>query len=66
MAMTFELNEVEAASVVEALKIYVADLRAEIAGTEKHEWRDALHKEERALNSVMVKLGYTAPDTIPM
>jgi len=58
--MTYEFNEDEVALVAEALKIYVADLRAEIAGTEKYEWRDALHREERALNSVMAKLGHVA------
>lgn len=55
--MTYEFDEDEVVTLSEALKVYVSDLRAEIAKTEKHEWIEALRKEERTLNGVMTKMG---------
>jgi hypothetical protein len=57
MTMTYEFSEDEIVTVAEALKVYVADLRAEITRTEKHEWLEALRKEQKILSAVMAKMG---------
>lgn len=54
--MQLELNEEEVKAVKNALESYLGSLRAEIAGTEKHDWRVALHAEEEALQRVMERL----------
>ncbi len=54
--MQLELSEEETRAVINALESYLGNLRAEIAGTEKHEWRVALHAEEEALKRVMARL----------
>jgi hypothetical protein len=56
MPMKYDFDAEEVLAVAEALKVYVSDLRAEITKTEKHEWVEALHKEEQLLNGVLTKL----------
>ena len=51
--MQLELNDEERGFVRHALESYLSDLREEIVKTEKHEWRQALHKEEQALKNVI-------------
>ena len=54
--MQLEMNDEERNFVRHALEIYVSDLRSEIVGTKKHDWLQALHKEEQALRQVMERL----------
>jgi hypothetical protein len=62
--MTYDFSEEEVVTLTEALKDYLAELRAEISRTEKHEWLVALRHEERLLNGVMDKLGCTLVETV--
>ncbi len=55
--MQLELDEAEVKALRSALTTYLGDLRAEIAGTEKHDWRVALHAQEDALKRVIERLG---------
>lgn len=54
--MQLELNEEEVSVLREALEDYISDLREEIVKTEKHEWREALHREESILKAVQGRL----------
>ena len=54
--MDLELTEEQAHIVHHALEVYMADLREEIANTERHEWRAGLHNEETVIRQVLEKL----------
>ncbi len=54
--MQLELNEEEARILREAIEDYVSNLRHEIVKTEKHEWREALHREEDVLKALLERL----------
>jgi ribosomal protein S2 len=54
--MLFDFSEPERNTARRALEIYVSDLREEIVKTEKHEWRQALHKEKEILERVIEQL----------
>lgn len=54
--MQIELNDEEREAVRRAVGVYVSDLREEIAKTEKHDMRVALHAEEEILNRVLARL----------
>jgi hypothetical protein len=54
--MNLELTEEQARIVHHALEVYMADLREEIAKTERHEWRAGLHNEEEVIRQVLDKL----------
>lgn len=58
--MNLELDDEEVRILGEALTNFVSNLREEIVKTEKHEWIEALHREEQVLNGIRAKLG-TAP-----
>ena len=54
--MLFEFTEPERNTMRRALELYVADLRAEITKTEKHEWLQALREEKTILKGVIEQL----------
>ncbi len=54
--MNLELTTYEKDIVRHALKVYLSDLREEIVKTEKHEWKEGLHKEENVLKTFIEKL----------
>ena len=54
--MQLELNDEERGFVRQALESYLSELRVEIVKTEKHEWRQGLHKEEQTLKWVIGRL----------
>lgn len=54
--MQLELNEEEVRILRQALEVYVSNLREEIVKTEKHEWREGLHREEDVLKLVIARL----------
>lgn len=54
--MQVELNDEERGFVQLALQSYLSDLREEIVKTTKHEWRQALHREEQTLKQVIERL----------
>lgn len=54
--MHIELNEEERHALQHALKVYLSDLREEIAKTEKHEWRVGLHAEKDVLQRLVERL----------
>jgi len=54
--MTLELNAEESRLVAEVLKNYISNLREEIVKTEKHEWREGLHREEGLLKEILARL----------
>jgi hypothetical protein len=54
--MTLELNAEESRLVAEVLKNYISNLREEIVKTEKHEWREGLHREEELLKEILARL----------
>jgi len=54
--MLFDFSEAERNTMRHALEIYVSDLREEIVKTEKHEWLEALHLEQRILEGVIEQL----------
>lgn len=57
MAMVkLELTPDEASMLATMLSSALSDLRLEIAGTEKKEWRDELHKHEVFLNTMLARL----------
>jgi hypothetical protein len=51
--MELKLNEDEKAIVRHALEEYLSNLREEIVKTEKHEWKEGLHKEADVLKRVI-------------
>ena len=51
-----ELSADERGVLRQALQHYVSNLREEIAKTEKHGWRVALHAEEEALQRIIARL----------
>ena len=55
--MNLELDEEETRILGEALTHFISNLREEIVKTEKHEWIEALHREEQVLNGIRAKLG---------
>jgi len=57
--MQLKLNDEERGFVQHALESYLSDLREEIARTEKHEWRQPLHKDEQTLKSVIGRLNWS-------
>ena len=54
--MTLELNVEESRLLAEAIRNYVSNLREEIVKTEKHEWIEALHREEALLKAIQNRL----------
>ena len=54
--MTLELNEEEARLLAAAISNYISNLRQEIVKTEKHDWSEALHREETMLKGILSKL----------
>jgi len=54
--MIFELTAEQTETVRHALEVYLSDLRHEIVKTEKHEWKEGLHKEEDILKVMIEKL----------
>ena len=51
-----ELSGEESRVLRQALDHYVSELREEIAKTEKHDWRLALHTEKEALERIIARL----------
>jgi uncharacterized protein (DUF2164 family) len=47
----------EAQYLATALRSYLSDLRMEVAGTDSFDFREALKKQETALNHVLQQLG---------
>jgi hypothetical protein len=58
--MKLDLNEEQSRVLEKALSAYLSELRGEIAKTEKHEWRVALHREEEVLNGILSELAVRA------
>jgi hypothetical protein len=54
--MNIELTDEERQVLRDALEGYLSDLRQEIVKTEKHEWLEALHREEKILRGVLARL----------
>lgn len=54
--MTLDLDIEESRLLTVVIRNYISNLREEIVKTEKHEWREALHHEERMLNGILGKL----------
>lgn len=54
--VTLELSRDEADLLASMLKTDLADLRMEIAGTDKKEWRDGLKQREVILNQIIGRL----------
>lgn len=52
-----ELTDEEAARLRDVCEDYLADLRAEIAGTESHDFREELKAQEAFLKGLMARLG---------
>lgn len=51
--MNLDLNEHQAATLLNALESYLSDLRAEVAATEAKEFRDGLKLQEETLNGIV-------------
>jgi hypothetical protein len=54
--MNLELDDEQKEIMRHALEVYVSDLRAEIVKTEKHEWKQGLHKEKDVLNEIISRV----------
>jgi hypothetical protein len=54
--MILELNEEESRLLAAGISQYLSNLREEIVKTEKHEWSQALHREEVVLNTILSRL----------
>lgn len=54
--VTLELSREEAVLLASMLKNDLSDLRMEIAGTDKKEWRDDLKQREVVLNQIIGRL----------
>ncbi len=54
--MTLDLIEDEKKVIRHALEEYLSNLREEIVKTEKHGWKEVLHKEEDILKDVIKRL----------
>lgn len=54
--MKLELNEEESRFLETVLTQHLSNLREEIVKTEKHEWIEALHGEEKMLNAILGRL----------
>ena len=54
--MILELNEEELRLLATAVSNYISNLRQEIVKTEKHEWSEALHREETIMKTILSKL----------
>jgi len=54
--MNLELSDEQRKIMRRALEVYVSDLRAEIVKTEKHEWKQGLHKEKDVLKEIIAKV----------
>lgn len=54
--VVLELSTEEARMLAEMLKSDLSDLRMEIAGTDKQEWRDGLKAREVFLNQLLGRL----------
>jgi len=50
-----ELTVEQAETVRHALEVCLSDLRHEIVKTEKHEWKEAQHREEEVLDRMIKK-----------
>jgi hypothetical protein len=50
------LSDEEAGSLRSVLESYLSDLRMEIAGTERMEFRDGLKRQEAFLNGLLARL----------
>ncbi|GAB4282311.1 MAG: hypothetical protein Kow0092_37390 [Deferrisomatales bacterium] len=51
-----ELTDAEAALLREVLESYVSDIRMEIAGTDKLEYREDLKKKKEAVKGILARL----------
>jgi hypothetical protein len=51
--MELRLTEDEKAILRHALEEYLSNLREEIVKTEKHEWKEGLHKEADVLKKII-------------
>ena len=54
--VSLELNKDEIDVLRSALDGYISDLREEIAKTERHEWREALHHQRDVLREIQGRL----------
>ncbi|HET6718788.1 MAG TPA: hypothetical protein VFH22_04030 [Rhodocyclaceae bacterium] len=54
--VVLELSRDEAEMLAAMLKADLSDLRMEIAGTDKQEWRDGLKQREVFLNQILGRL----------
>jgi hypothetical protein len=54
--MMIELDDVSTRALREALEAYLSELREEIVKTEKHEWREELHRQKEILAEIQKKL----------
>ena len=54
--MTLELNAEESRLLADVLRNYISNLREEIVKTERHEWLEALHREEGLLKAIQARL----------
>ena len=55
--MDLHLETDEAHLLATVLRNYLADLREEIYKTEKFDWRQALHRDETTIKSILSRLG---------
>jgi hypothetical protein len=55
--ITLELQESEAAMLREILESVLSDLRMEIAGTDRLDWRDSLRERKVLLEELIARLG---------
>ena len=42
--------------MIDVLRTDISNLREEIGKTEKHEWREALHRQEDMLNALLERM----------
>jgi hypothetical protein len=54
--MVIELTAEEAATLSRVLSSYLSDLRMEVAGTDRMDFREALKEEEAFLKKLLVQL----------
>ena len=56
MAIRLDLDTEDARTLLEALTIYLADFRREVAGTENPDFRHALQRKQNALERLVSDL----------
>ncbi|HJW24212.1 MAG TPA: hypothetical protein VJ576_04875 [Rhodocyclaceae bacterium] len=55
--LQLELNDQEHETLVEVLRMFLSELRAEVTHTDKPSFRDGLKEQERVLKEILGKLG---------